>query len=269
MKIPNLSSNIQEEIYKFITNRQLIFNEPVRDAIFEKLEELDENCIILYFPQENEENDGSLIKRYINGRIINFVHINTYKVIEKQVFTAAHELAHILNLHEYLLTNCNGYNIELEESAMNYFAALVLMPHNLFKKDVENLFAAYGTDIKIDDFIKISLNLMDKYFVPFKAVVVRLYEIGIINEETANFLINNDNIIAKINDYIQIYGFTRLGIRSQKKGIKNFPAIISKVEEKEIFNENKIKNIRKKLNIPESNKLESIQSNIPLEKING
>ena len=63
MKIPNLSSNIQEEIYKFIINRQLTFNEPVRDAIFEKLEELDENCIILYFPQENEENDGSLIKR--------------------------------------------------------------------------------------------------------------------------------------------------------------------------------------------------------------
>ena len=78
MNILVLPDKIQKEIQKFIENYSFInTNEPIRDSIFEIL---DDKCIILYYPQENEENDGSLIQKYINGKLTNFVHINTYKV---------------------------------------------------------------------------------------------------------------------------------------------------------------------------------------------
>ena len=267
MNIIVLPDIIQKEIQKFIENYPYInTNEPIRDSIFEIL---DDKCIILYYPQENEENDGSLIQKYINGKLTNFVHINTYKVIEKQVFTAAHELGHILNLHEHLLENCNEYkqkyDKDIEEAAMNYFAALVLMPTNIFTSKAKSLFKEYGDSLKVYDFIKISLNLMDTFFVPFKAVVVRLFEIDIIDKPTAEFLINNNIILKKINDYIKLYGFTRLGIRSEKKGIKRYPELISKVEDAEIFNSRKINNTRNKLDIPVNNLIETDNLKIKLE----
>ena len=267
MNIPVLPDTIQKEIQKFIENYPYInTNEPIRDSIFEIL---DDKCIILYYPQENEENDGSLIQKYINDKLTNFVHINTYKVIEKQVFTAAHELGHILNLHEYLLENCDEYNQkhdkDIEEAAMNYFAALVLMPTDIFTNKAKSLFKEYGDTLKLDDFIKISLNLMDIFFVPFKAVVVRLFEIDIIDKSTVEFLINNNVILDKINDYIKLYGFTRLGIRSEKKGIKGYPELISKVEDAEIFNSRKINNTRNKLDIPVNNLIETDNLKINLE----
>ena len=105
---------------------------------------------------------------------------------------------------------------------------------------------------------------MDIFFVPFKAVVVRLFEINIIDKSTAEFLINNNDILKKINDYINYYGFTRLGIRSQKKSIKGFPELISKVENANIFNKNKIDKTREKLDIP----LNNISENNEVELIN-
>ena len=267
MIIPDLPVTIQDKIQNFINQYDYLKKiEPIRDNIFEIL---DEKCIILYFPQENEENDGSLIQKSVNGKLTNFVHINTYKVIEKQVFTAAHELAHILNLHEHLYNSCNEYknmfSKELEEAAMNYFAALVLMPTQIFQEKATDLFKEYSDTIKLDDFIKISLNLMDIFFVPFKAVVVRLFEIDIIDKPTAEFLINNNIILKKINDYIKLYGFTRLGIRSEKKGIKGYPELISKVEDAEIFNSRKINNTRNKLDIPVNNLIETDNLKIKLE----
>ena len=67
-----------------------------------------------------------------------------------------------------------------------------------------------------------------------------------------------------MNDYIKIYNFTRLGIRSQKKGIKGFPELISKVENANIFNKNKIDKTREKLDIP----LNNISENNEVELIN-
>ena len=149
MIIPDLPVTIQDKIQNFINQYDYLKKiEPIRDNIFEIL---DEKCIILYFPQENEENDGSLIQKSVNGKLTNFVHINTYKVIEKQVFTAAHELAHILNLHEHLYNSCNEYknmfSKELEEAAMNYFAALVLMPTQIFQEKATDLFKEYEPKI--------------------------------------------------------------------------------------------------------------------------
>ena len=66
------------------------------------------------------------------------------------------------------------------------------------------------------------------------------------------------------NNYIKYYGFTRLGIRSQKKGIKGYPELISKVESADIFSKNKIDKTRKQLDIP----LDDIKEDKKLKIIN-
>lgn len=67
-----------------------------------------------------QRHDGCHVKCLVNNEIVNFVFINTHKSIEKQVFTATHELGHILDLSEYLKKNCLDFTPEMDEIAMNY-----------------------------------------------------------------------------------------------------------------------------------------------------
>ena len=97
-EIKSLPTDVITAIKEFVLQNNLNTDNLLRDEIFSVLEQY---CTVLYYPQENEENDGCHIKRLVNDKIVNFVFINTHKSIEKQVFTAAHELGHILNLSDF------------------------------------------------------------------------------------------------------------------------------------------------------------------------
>ena len=102
---------------------------------------------------------------------------------------------------------------------------------------------------------------MDYFFVPFKAVVIRLCEVGHLSDDDTDKIISNKLILEKINDYIKILGYKRLGIRSNKKSIKNFAELLEKAEENEVFPKAKIDSIRQKMELPEI-KSESMSSTI-------
>ena len=76
-------------------NLQSIFpNRLLREDV---LDLLDRYCTVVYYPLENEENNGFRVKDipFANGSCHDFVFINTAQTLEKHVFTAAHELGHI------------------------------------------------------------------------------------------------------------------------------------------------------------------------------
>lgn len=260
-EIKSLPDSVIAKIIKFLNEKNLLSDSLLRDGIFSLL---DEYCTVLYYPQKNENNDGCHVQRLVNNKIENFVYINTYKSVEKQVFTAAHELGHILELDDYLKRNCSEYNSTMQEIAMNKFAALLLMPDDLFRKKIfeyEKDFCSAKGEITIDNLIKFSLLLMDYFFVPFKAVVIRLCEVGHLSDDDTDKIISNKLILEKINDYIKILGYKRLGIRSNKKSIKNFAELLEKAEENEVFPKAKIDSIRQKMELPEI-KSESMSSTI-------
>jgi len=260
-KIISLPTDVVPAINKFISQKKLNENPLLRDGVFSLLEQY---CTVLYYPQENEENDGCHIKRLVNDKVVNFVFINTHKSIEKQVFTAAHELGHILDLDIYLKDNCPDYSSDMEEIAMNKLAALLLMPENIFTKELQEHFKNYSTEegkITLDNLIKLSLFLMDLFFVPFKAVIIRLFELGYLSKKDAEEIIYDTTTLNKINDYIKLLGYKRLGIRSQKKSIKDFAEILERAETLEVFPETKLKSIREKMDLPDI-KSESLSTTI-------
>lgn len=112
-----------------------------------------------------------------------YVYINTYIPKEKQVFAAAHELYHIwydqerLNqtelLHSSTLENKTADTIELKA---NLFAALLLVPTDVLHNEI-NARSITKETIKMEDIIR----LMALFYVPYKTIVRRLYEINIID----------------------------------------------------------------------------------------
>ena len=251
IRIESLPNSVVTEIKNFIIHKGIQTDPLIKDSVFNLLEQ---HCTVLYYPQEEEDNDGCHVLRLVNGVPEHFVYINTHKPIEKQVFTAAHELGHILKLHEHLKEKCSDYYKEkYEESAMSRFAAGILMPQYAFVAQVNNNYKNYsGQDnsIELDNLIRFSIYLMDFFFVPFKSVIIRLNEVGFLSKDDAAHIINDENILHQINDYIKNLGYKRLGIISDKKSIKDFAELISKVEGKEIFNAQKLDAIRKKMDLP-------------------
>ena len=243
-----LPSDVIQSISSFIKlKKDAVFSERaglLRDDVFSVLEK---QCNVLYYPLPcDEENDGFHIQKVVNGKIENFVFINTYKVVEKQIFTAAHELGHILKLAEYLKEHCNDYSDELEENAMNQFAAQILMPKNIFINNAKNHFA--GNDkFTVPDFLRIVVSLMNDFFVPYKAVIWRLCELEFLSYRVGNNLFDSGK--EKIPSYISENPNLRLNQRSQKKSIKDFAALIEKAEADEYFPKQRINRIREVMGI--------------------
>lgn len=112
-----------------------------------------------------------------------FVCINSELPQNKQVFAAAHELYHIYCYVEDVDQNIirSGSVLDsktADESAntqedieANAFAALLLMPDRLLNDQID-LYSIPKGNVTVDDL----LVLMDFFGIPYKAVVLRLYE---------------------------------------------------------------------------------------------
>lgn len=136
----------------------------------------------LRFPIDDENLSAyTFIRR---NRI--FVTVNTALPLSKQIYAAAHELYHIRcyleeNDSSLLSSGSMLKNDETsckEEIEANAFASLILAPTDALNQQIRIL------HIDRDNFTTDSvLSLMDIFALPWKAMVLRLYEEKIITEE--------------------------------------------------------------------------------------
>ena len=127
-----------------------------------------------------------------------FMVLNSYLPVCKQIFAAAHELYHIWcyisNQDDSLLLNGSFLTAEIlddtaaadEDQEANAFAALLLVSSTALNEQME----IYGLDqnhIELPSIIR----LMDIFAVPFKAIVLRLYEEQILDKRTTGQLLND------------------------------------------------------------------------------
>lgn len=151
---------------------------------------------ILRYPfKDNELWAFTFVKK---GTI--FLCVNAELPICKQIFATAHELYHIHCYAEDINTSIitNGSLLDSktfdetaatqEDLEANAFAGLLLMPDMSLIEQI-NMFDISGTNIKADDV----LILMDVFALPYKAVVLRLVECGVITEGKAKALIEVDS----------------------------------------------------------------------------
>jgi Zn-dependent peptidase ImmA (M78 family) len=146
----------------------------------EVLDLIQQEATLLKYPIKDNELCAFVCKK--KNRI--FVYINTFIPREKQVFAAAHELYHIwydqdrLNqtelLHDQVLEN---YTEDINELKANLFAALLLVPTEVLSNEIKSR-GIKKDSIKIEDIVR----LMALFYVPFKTIVRRLYEIEFIDD---------------------------------------------------------------------------------------
>ncbi|MFI3170248.1 MAG: ImmA/IrrE family metallo-endopeptidase [Faecalibacterium sp.] len=228
---------------------------------------LGEYCTIIYFPLENERNHGFHINGLLdkNGNSREFVFINTAQTIEKQVFTAAHELGHIWNISEDVISSCNlTYSDELDDAITNMFAAKLLMPTELFKLSWEHT-CDHLHFLSLDDpqnifetFLQLIASLMNEYCAPYKAIVYRCDELNLIPRSLASSLLNDTN--AKLKAYVQealhhIFteqGYTRFLTSDNRKHIQDFSELLDSAESKASISLRKIQKMREMFELPTS-----------------
>ncbi|MCI1693312.1 ImmA/IrrE family metallo-endopeptidase [Aneurinibacillus aneurinilyticus] len=163
----------------------------IKDDIFKLLEK---ECKVLYYPIEDDE----ICAFYRKVNETKFVFINTAIPFEKQVFAAAHELAHVWDiagdasevLQSIAVQNYtegqqqNGILQNKIEDKANRFAAEFLVEEKLLRKELSERDVQKGA-VKLHTCIE----LMDVFLVPYKTIVMRLYEIGYIGDvECKEFL---------------------------------------------------------------------------------
>lgn len=263
-------TNIIQNKRKALNGAGLYINEIVREDIFSILENY---CTVVFYPlPQEEENDGFHITMPVDYKEgdaeEHFVFLNTTKYLEKQVFAAAHELGHIwVDLDEFwdaIFEKELPRNHENEEAVMNRFAAELLMPHDLFKQSAyERLrkFAKEEHGIYIDDAFRVVAGLMDEFCVPSQAVICRLYETKLMKKEVCRQLLVGPigGIAAdKYREYadlllkkcIQEGSYTKLLKSTNKRGIKDFPEVLSAAERKGVFSPQMVAQLREMLEIP-------------------
>lgn len=170
----------------------------VRDSIFDVIQNYvkSKNCEIklLKFPIEDAELWAFTCLK--DGII--FVTINTALPFNNQIFAAAHELYHI---YKYIEDSQNEYiekgsiltrkdfdeeDVSEEDREANAFAALILAP----KEQIEQQVKITGRNFTDSDLYDL-IHFMDYFAMPYKAMVLKLFECGRYNEEQADILLES------------------------------------------------------------------------------
>lgn len=217
------------------------------------LEILDNDCVVIYFPIENERNNGFHRKMHSSRGVIHFVFINTNMTNDRQVFTAAHELGHLWGIDSSVIDRMTKAKIafedsnDLRESIINRFAAELLMPEFEFR----NSFEAYNQEIndskssiRLIDLLSIIVHLMDRFLAPFKSVLLRLSEVQILDSITQRKIMEKyetqGEIYNLVSELIKKYGYVELIQPTGKRYIKNLDVMLKKAENGKLINEDKI-----------------------------
>lgn len=275
-----LNPDIGELITQFIKNKfqeynlNILFPNPLlREDV---IDILDKYCTVVYYPIEGESNNGFHITNmpFANGEQRNFVFINTAQTMEKQVFTAAHELGHIWEVDNFVLNHVNSLTDDQDtrEHIINRFAAILLMPKAIFLSSVDaELTRIGGNDraIPMSTVLEMIVVLMNQFFVPMKAVVLRMLELDIISSESAAILLGQKTIPeSDINHIISIlikeHGFQKIQIPSMKKWIDGLSEMLDTAEQTGVVPKRKIASVRAAFNLAPSSPLQEMDTMVSL-----
>lgn len=263
-----LPLEIEKTIINFIKtkfqqdNLSVLFQNPLLRE--EVLDLLDRYCTVVYYPVDDTGNNGFRLKRmpFADGTRQDFVFINTAQTLEKQVFTAAHELGHIWNVDEVVIKEHNLEDTtDMREHIINRFAAILLMPDDKFGISVRAGLKEYGEQgkktITYVNLLRMIVGLMNHFFAPMKAVVLRLVELKFFREDVAKVLLGYDDITAevfaeRIHELCVECGYTNLLNPSRKKYIEGLAQKLDIAERNNLVSPNKIRVMREKFGLPAS-----------------
>lgn len=232
----------------------------LREDVFSILDEV-ENCKVIYYPIQDKENNGFHYTGIPDsaGKELHFVYINTHQTIEKQVFTAAHELGHVLRVDEEIIQQLSlDSSEELRERIINRFAAELMIPEGPFRSKLDSLMSSEeqtnngkkNVQITAARLINVIVSLMDYFLVPYKSIIYRFKELGYFRDDTAVHLmlgesgISKDAIEKARDEAVRDSGFFRFQKPTEKKWIDKLPELLDIAEKEHLLSDQKIGMLR-------------------------
>lgn len=262
--LPEVVRSIKRFIEEKWREENLVAEFPNRLLREDVLDLLDKYCTVIYYPLESEENNGFHITGIPDslGNERHFVFINTAQTIEKQVFTAAHELGHVWKVDDYVGSNCNlSLTEDLREQVINRFAAELLIPEEEFKKtfdlEVQKLKEDDGK-ITVANMLKVIVALMNQFFAPLKAIVYRCCELKAFSAKTASLLLGEGDIPQeiiedKVKEIVRDNGYIKFQNASNKKWIAGLAELLDRAEMEKAVSAGKIEKLRKEFSLVQAN----------------
>lgn len=242
--------NLSEEVTEFISNKASEYiskkelNVPIGTEIFSELKRV---SILLLYPLFDENANGICVTRTVKNKKEKFIYINTNNNITKQVYTAAHEIGHIIDIDKELKKEIE-FNDD-PELIINRFASELLMPKKdfiqMFIKTRDQLFGL-KTTIKVDDINKLIFELMLHFMVPYRAICYRMGELSILSNDDVNWLEkyerkNKDDIEKTLRNNEK---YSVLVKTDRNKEFGNIKELINKADDNNLTFKTKINRIR-------------------------
>lgn len=232
-------------------------NRILRDEV---LDILDLYCTVVYYPFEGEKNHGFHINDIPNskGEDQHFVYINTAQCMDRQIFTAAHELGHVWKVDEYIQKKCNiSVSDSQTEDIINRFAAELLMPEDLFIPFFNYEYKERMVEedkITIESALEIIVVLMNTFMVPMKSVVLRFSELNLFADDVIKLLqgksfLSSQEIDNEISNIIDNFGYEKLKWASKRKFISGLSELLEEAEKKGNINSKIISQMRNRFDI--------------------
>lgn len=239
-------------IQEFISSKKKennIVNEVIRDDVFAILKN---ECVVLYYALDDSNIEGCHLIKPLNGRMEQFVFINTTKAVQEQTWTAAHELGHVWKVDSYVKENLNQYDLD-SEHLVNRFAAELLLPKDIFIKELNNKLKEYdykGPRMYTEMMVRLVTYLMNYFCTPYKAIIRRFIELGYIEESAEQqFLKGFEEQKELYKRLIVENQYTRLETVNKAFSMASMEKDISLLEQYGVYSDKKIARLREMLHM--------------------
>lgn len=173
------------------------------------------------------------------GESFAFIGINSADYFDKQIFAIAHELYHFFTKSGSHITLQESLEEDLTEAKANWFVAEFLLPEQVLKQQLFAEFKTYSLSaIPIGTLLRLIARIHCTWWLPYRSIVKRLWEIDAITEQqyTELYEINErdlsgeygriglslqSDVFNKLNEITRTRGTTPKGLENI---IRNFEA---------------------------------------------
>lgn len=234
-------------IQEFITSQKVeknIVNEVIRDDVFAILRN---ECVVLYYALDDSMIEGCHVIKPLNGRMEQFVFINTTKAIQEQTWTAAHELGHVWKVDSYVKEKLDQYDLD-SEHLVNRFAAELLLPKEIFVKELNSKLQEYdykGPRMDTEMMVRLVTYLMNYFCTPYKAIIRRFIELGYIEAGAEQHFLKGFEEQKELYKRLIVENqYTRLETVNKAFSMASMEKDISLLEQNEVYSDKKIARLR-------------------------
>jgi Zn-dependent peptidase ImmA (M78 family) len=188
-----------DEIRKLAGEKRLslgfVGETPIANDIFTILGRLD--IMLLEYPIESEGDrpafSAAIMYSEEGDKKLTFIGLNTADFYDKQIFAIAHELYHYYTISGSHLSRPEDEESGLIEVKANRFAAEFLLPETVLESIVIDEFkASYLENVQHKALLRFIARLHCTWWLPYRSLVKRLYEIGAISSEQYSELYSID-----------------------------------------------------------------------------